>query len=155
MARHKRNKAYVDKAVQYALAKRVVLHWLVFAFAALSITAVLQFLTVNPFQSWSQLVSSVTSQYGLFLLVLFVLVPAFVWDTIKLSNRFAGPMLRFRGAVSDLAEGRPTKPIEFRTNDFWGDLATDLNRVIRRMEEETRSDADDQVDEPLVGASES
>jgi hypothetical protein len=154
MARHKRSKAYVDKSVQYALAKRVVLHWVLFVFAAVAITSVLQFLTENPFQSWSELARSVINRYGLFLLVLFVMVPAFVWDTVKLSHRFAGPMLRFRVAVSDLADGRKCKPIEFRTNDFWGDLAADFNRIITRTENLGHHTADQDTDS-LVGAPES
>jgi len=150
MPRKKRTKAYVDTKVQFALAKRIVLHWVTFVAVAVGITFVLHFLTENPFQTWSEASSEMWSRHGMFFLVLLVMLPAFVWDTIKLSNRFAGPMLRFRAAVKSLASGEPCEPIEFRGDDFWCDLARDFNKVVDRIPDDWNAEKE----EPLVGAGE-
>ena len=60
------------------------------------------------------------------------LIPAFVWDTLKLTNRFAGPISRLRGALADASAGRATTPLQFRTNDYWKEIAQNFNCVMER-----------------------
>jgi hypothetical protein len=55
-------------------------------------------------------------------------VPVYVWDLVKLSHRFAGPMLRLRRILKDLAAGRRASHLRFRPNDFWQETAIDFNR---------------------------
>jgi hypothetical protein len=64
------------------------------------------------------------------LIVAFSLVPLFIWDAIGLSNRFAGPIIRVRRTLSDLADGKSPQLVEFRSGDFWQTLASDLNRLL-------------------------
>ena len=47
-----------------------------------------------------------------------MLLPVFLRDTLKLSNRFAGPMYRLRTGLKGLTESQPIAPIQFRTGDF-------------------------------------
>jgi hypothetical protein len=61
--------------------------------------------------------------------VMFVLLPVFVRDTMKLSNRFAGPMFRLRTVLSEMAGGEKGRTIKFRTGDFWHQAANDFNVV--------------------------
>jgi len=61
-------------------------------------------------------------------------LPFCVGDILRLSNRFAGPMLRFRRAVQDLGRGAHVEPIRFRDGDFWQDLATDFNVLVERVQ---------------------
>ena len=64
-----------------------------------------------------------------FVLVSLALVPVFIWDSFKLSNRFAGPIVQVRRALAQIADGQTPKAIEFRQGDFWKSLANDLNRA--------------------------
>ena len=61
--------------------------------------------------------------------VMLVISPVFIFDSMKLSNRFVGPMISFRGALKQLANGEDPDPINFRQNDFWKELTNDLNRI--------------------------
>ena len=69
------------------------------------------------------------------------LAPMFIYDTVKLSNRFAGPVLRIRRAARQLADGEIPKKSKLRDGDFWKDLASDFNGVIDRVETLTEKEA--------------
>ena len=51
---------------------------------------------------------------------------------MKLSNRFAGPVMRLRESINSLAQGEPVKELTFRDNDFWRELSEDFNRIAQR-----------------------
>ena len=63
------------------------------------------------------------------LAVLMLLMPIFLRDTLKLSNRFAGPMFRLRTALKTMSSGQVPGPIKFREGDFWLEAADDFNTV--------------------------
>ena len=87
-------------------------------------------LLANPFAPFSEHFSSIWNNQGPFALIIVVLLPIFVYDTIKLSNRFAGPVLRLRRVMRDIAEGKPAEKLTFRDNDFWQGMANDFNALI-------------------------
>jgi len=76
----------------------------------------------------------VVGRYLLIVLVMAALLPAFVLDTVRLSNRFAGPMFRIRKAFRSTAAGEPFEPLVFRKGDFWKELADDYNRMMVDVE---------------------
>jgi hypothetical protein len=55
-------------------------------------------------------------------------------DVLRFSNRFVGPVFRTRMALKELAIGRPVEPLQFRDDDYWRDLARDLNAVSQQVE---------------------
>lgn len=65
--------------------------------------------------------------------VMLILMPIFLRDTLKLSNRFAGPMYRLRTVLAEMAEGKEGSKIKFRTGDFWQPTAGDFNVVLDQM----------------------
>lgn len=83
----------------------------------------------TPTDPWATTFSLAWQRFIPFVIVSISLVPVFVWDAIKLSNRFAGPIVRVRHALAQIADGQSPKPIEFRNGDFWKSLAVDLNRA--------------------------
>jgi hypothetical protein len=70
---------------------------------------------------------------GPFLLVMVFLLPMFVLDTIKFSNRFAGPIYRLRRTIKEVAAGAAPRHLKFRDFDFWKGLAEDYNKMIDRL----------------------
>lgn len=60
---------------------------------------------------------------------LMLLGPLVVYDLLRVSNRFAGPILRLRRGMNALAEGQDAGPIRFRRDDHWHDLAAVFNRI--------------------------
>ncbi|MEM1063499.1 MAG: hypothetical protein AAGJ97_14335 [Planctomycetota bacterium] len=136
----------VDRPVQGALARRLTTHWALFVSLAVGLTLAISAIT-DPFRPLSAHLATAWQTYGPLLLVLASLVPVFVWDSIKLSHRFAGPMKRFRNVTETLAAGQTPKPIALRRGDFWNDYAESLNGVIARVEELERRLGDAAVEE--------
>ena len=81
--------------------------------------------------------------FGPALVASFILLPLVVYDIIRTSNRFTGPLLRLRRSMRALAAGEQVKEIRFRDGDFWQDLAEDFNAVARRVQNDGGSGGDD------------
>ena len=128
-----RKKLFVDPVVQGAILRRLFLHW---AYAMLAGTLVLLLLSVFMNGVDRPLVyhlSSMWENYGILLIIMVCLFPAFAYDSIKLSNRFAGPIFAMRMAIKTLADGGTIPELTCRKGDFWTEMATDLNRLAARM----------------------
>ena len=138
----RRKKHFIDSCVQGALARRIIVHWLLFLAVGSLVAFILQVLS-NPFRPLSAHVQDMWYTHGPFLLVLVFLLPVFVVDTIKLSHRFAGPIYALRRAIREVAAGEKPRRIKFRKRDFWHDLASDYNAMLvylRVLEDESKSD---------------
>lgn len=125
-----RKKQFVDRPVQGSILVHIVAHWILFLITTAAFLAFVEMLVSGPHDVGKDLVP----RYGPFVLAVLALAPIFIYDMGKLTNRFAGPMLRIRRAMKDLAEGREVAPIKFRDRDFWQELAFDFNRVVERLE---------------------
>lgn len=133
--KQKRKIFLVDRAVQGGLAKRLCLHWAVF-FAVLII---IQFWTsriLNPFMPFNELLKEMMQTNQLFMLSLILLLPSFVYDAVKVSNRFAGPIVRMRRELERAAETGEFKKISFRKGDFWESMADAYNKMIDRAKKD-------------------
>jgi hypothetical protein len=133
MNQPRRQKKYIDACVQGALARRIILHWLVFLAVGSFVAFVLQVLS-NPFRPLSAHAQDMWWTHGPFLLVLAFLLPVFVVDTIKLSHRFAGPIYALRRALREIAQGEKPRRLKFRKHDFWHALADEYNAVLVKFD---------------------
>jgi signal transduction histidine kinase len=126
----RRSRKLIDYEVQTSLVVRLCVHWVLFMLA----TAIAMFLWVRlieaPVDTMAEIVSKFNSIFIPMFIVAVLLLPVFVLDAVKLSNRFTGPIFRLRRTLATLAEGKPVRPLEFRSNDFWRALANDFNRVV-------------------------
>ncbi len=125
-----RRKHFTDRAVQGALVLHVVGNWLVFLFTVAVFLLLIEMFNNGPREA----LQAAMHRHAPSLWAVVLLAPIFLWDLIKLSNRFAGPMVRLRREMRNLAAGRPVKPLHFRSRDFWKDLAADFNRIAERMQ---------------------
>ena len=66
-----------------------------------------------------------------------LLLPGVIFDLVRLSNRFAGPMFRLRRSMHDLAQGKPVDAVHFRHGDFWQEFADDFNTIAAGQEQRT------------------
>lgn len=135
--KNNRKTEYIDPEVQGALARRLILQWMLFVAVAAVLTVGLKWMS-DPFAPLGQTFSEAWWTYGPVLMVLACLVPVFIFDAIKLSNRFTGPVFRLRQVTKQLADGELPKEVEFRGADFWKDLAADFNRVVDRLAEQEK-----------------
>lgn len=129
-----RKRLMIDPTVQWAVARRVALHWFGFFAVLLSVNSLIGMLLNIPEKPMAdsaiEAVQNQTPQIFIMLLIL----PIFLRDTIRLSNKFAGPMYRLRLGLAALAEGKQQGVMKFRTSDFWQDVAERFNSVRERME---------------------
>jgi len=68
------------------------------------------------------------------LLMSMAILPVVVWDAIRFSHRFAGPIFRVRRELNRHAQGERIRPLQFRPGDFWKDLAVQINVLLNRVE---------------------
>lgn len=127
-----RKKTFVDSQVQGALVRRLILHWLAF-FATASIVTFMLHVLSNPLVPLKTHIEELWWTQGPFLVVMVFLLPMFVFDTIKLSHRFAGPIYRLRQTIRKIADGGTVPKLKFRDFDFWQGLAEDFNNMIDRL----------------------
>jgi hypothetical protein len=122
-----RKRFLVDPEVQYALIRRTLMHWSVAMLTWMAIGVIVHLTYASDGSSLQEAIAaSFTVQIPL-LCVLFMLMPIYVWDMIKLSHRFVGPMHRLRTVFRDLANGGRAPRIRLRAGDFWHEAAEDFN----------------------------
>ena len=130
----KRKKAWVDPEVQGGILRKVAIHWVLF-FICNTIALVIWIrLFEQPDVAWGQTFADTLRRFLPFFVITAALIPAFVLDTLKLTNRFAGPVMRLRSALADAKNGKPVPKLQFRDSDFWKQLADDFNSVMNRVE---------------------
>ncbi len=123
----------VENQVQGALGWRIAAHWFVFLGMSVSVTCSLQMLgNFEQADIWSRLETAMLSQVGS-IVVLLALLPWFVHDSLKLSNRFAGPMVRLQKSIVELTNQHDTPPVVFRSGDFWQEIANNFNELRMRV----------------------
>jgi hypothetical protein len=133
MSQRKRRELLVDAKVQRALVARAAKYWL---YCQLSIALMLVCwvaVTDRP-ESSSDLFARAWRCCGPALIASVLLLPIVLADAIRLTNRFAEPMVRMRTAMKQFADGDAVGPVHFRKGDFWHDFAEDLDQVIARAE---------------------
>lgn len=128
MNEKKRRKEFVDKAVQGALVRRLITHWFAFIIVSLALGTTLQALT-DPFRPLAEHFGAFVQTNICFIISIACMTPVFLYDAVRLSNRFAGPVYRLRLAMAEMNKGIRPKPLKFRPTDFWQDLAKEFNQV--------------------------
>ncbi len=129
----KRKKFLVEKQVQGALGWRIAAHWLVFLGLSIFVTCSLQMLgSFEQGSLWNSFEKALLGQVGS-IAVLLALLHWFIHDSLKLSNRFAGPMVRLQKSIVELTNSSETLPVTFRSQDFWQDIAVDFNNLQMRV----------------------
>ena len=129
-----RKRFFVDYRVQGALIVRVVLYWLM---CLLTMTLLLLGwgMIADPVRPLNAHLTELWALHGPAAVASLLLLPAVIFDLVRVSNRFAGPMFRLRRSMHDLAQGKPVAAVHFRHGDFWQEFADDFNTIAARAEE--------------------
>lgn len=126
-----RTQTVVDRDVQYGVVKKIAVHWLAF-FLCNTIALVIWIrLFEQPDTTWENTLVDGFQRYLPFFVISLALIPAFVLDTLKLTNRFAGPITRLRMEINNAAAGRPVSLLHFRSNDYWREIADGFNNLVK------------------------
>ena len=135
----RRSTHYIDREVQGGLLRKIMIHW--FILLAANTVALLMWvrLVEHPHSTWSTTFEECFFRYMPVYLISASLLPAFLWDTTRLTNRFAGPIRRLRQALSEAAQGADVQPLNFRNDDYWKEIANDFNKLISTRETHSAS----------------
>lgn len=129
----KRRKLLVEHQVQGALGFRIAGHWLVFLIATISVTTALRVIGNMDHVSNLEIAALALREQAVSIVVVLALLPWFIHDALKLSNRFAGPIVRLRSALRQLSGDESVAPIKFREGDFWAEVAGEYNQLRTRV----------------------
>jgi hypothetical protein len=129
-----RNRLLVDPAVQYSIGLRIVLHWFLFICSLVMSSVAIRIITLAGDVPFSDALTIAVKAQIPVIVIAVLLIPVFLRDTLRLSNRFAGPMFRLRHAIENLKNGNENSPLVFRKNDFWQPVASDFNLVVNEVE---------------------
>ncbi|QDU88136.1 hypothetical protein Pla175_15070 [Pirellulimonas nuda] len=149
-----RARLLVDRKLQGALLCRVVTYWCV-CVAAMMLLAGVQAALSSREAGWPLVINRAMLAFGPSLIAAMVLLPLVLYDALRFSLSFAGPMRRLRSEARRLADGERVAPITFRGGDYWFELAGEFNRIsaeLSRLREEQSSHA--APAEPSPGAAE-
>ncbi len=131
----KRSRILVDPTVQWSIAGRIASHWLLLLTCLITINMMVGVLTSVGQTSFADAIKRAAMLETRTLGVMLLLMPVFLRDTLKLSNRFAGPMYRLRMALKSMTRDEDPGNIKFRNGDFWLDAADDFNTVRSKYEQ--------------------
>lgn len=149
-----RKKLYVNREVQGTLILRSILHWF-FYMCAILLTVVVFTVIRDPSELAIKLVFESFIYFSPAIIASVILLPLFVWDILKASNKVAGPIHRLRNEMAALAAGNDVKELRFRDGDHWTELADEFNVLAKELmaERKARAEAEaacDQVSEPAT-----
>jgi hypothetical protein len=117
---------------------RVVVYWF-FCLLSIALMLVCWKAMTGPSRRFIDLAAEIFDEYGPALSASLIVLPVVMMDVLRMSNRFAGPVFRLRGALREIAEGRPVQPLNFRDDDFWGELGVEFNHAMARLARESNS----------------
>ncbi len=127
-----RRQVFVDTTLQGALLSRCVFYWCM-CLAAVFVSLLCWDAFIGPTQLFSARVEQTWFRYAPALLFVAALTPIMAFDFLRVSNRFAGPMIRLRRTMRDLGQGERVEPVVLRRSDFWREFSDEFNAVILRM----------------------
>jgi hypothetical protein len=138
----RRTSSFADWEVQSFLVFRLCVHWALFLTAiAIGVLFWIK-LCSDPTLTWQETQTQFMASFMPVLITSLAVLPVFILDSVRLSNRFTGPIFRLRKTLSNLNEGQQEVALEFRENDFWKSLAKDFNAVVGLKETATDSKSD-------------
>ena len=145
-----RKKYFVDPAVQGAIVRRLLLHWGYAMLTGCFCLLMLQVFTAGSTLSLGEHLGMFFERYSLLFATMILTLPLFIYDSLRLSHRFVGPMIAVRLALKKLAAGGSVPEITFRQGDFWPEIADDINTLARRIGEQNAIDPAAQATDAAV-----
>lgn len=129
----RRRRYFVDSQVQGALVRQIAKYWI---WTSITFALVVLVYRVTPVLLSGRATAAEHFWFHLspLLLASSVVFPLIIFSAVRFSNRFVGPVLRFRRALQELADGKTPQDITLRKNDYWTDMAENINRLARERE---------------------
>ena len=132
----RRQRLFTDRQLQGTLLAHTAIYWFYCLFSVTLIAVCWIVFTQQP-DSSSDLFNQLWLSCGPALLGSVLLLPLVLLDCLRLTSRFAGPMVRFQRAMRELAREGATAEVKLRDGDYWREFADDFNIVVKKLQGET------------------
>ena len=149
-----RKKLFVSMPIQGRILAQLVAYWAVYhvvLWHGLFLYRYFQFkadLLTNEFQvPFHEFYSQFVLQHYPVAICAVLLFPIVFWDTLKISHRVAGPLVRFRNEFRRLARGERVQPVELRNGDLLTEFSIAFNEFVESMEKRGWKFPDQEVSE--------
>jgi hypothetical protein len=138
----KRRKFLIDRPVQLGMVFRMLGQWMAFLMAVVCALPLFRAIVLGDIATpLNERLHTAGVDSAIVLVVFLLLLPYFVYDSFKMTNRFAGPMYRLHQTIKSLAAGESATPLKFRDGDYWQEVAQDFNAMVERLGEEKSPEA--------------
>lgn len=139
MTSQRRFRLFADTKIQGGLCIRIIFYWVLCQVAFT--TVVLFGAALSSVVGTQGDAASTWLLVGPALAVSTLLLPVAMFDMLVYSNKFAGPLLRFRRNFHQLATGQEVRPLHFRDGDLLCDLSRDFNLIREQQLESGAAEA--------------
>lgn len=129
----RRKQIFVDPRVQGAILERAIMYCLLCMFV-IAIMTYLWELFQHPERPVTEVFALLWQRYAPTLVGTLFLLPFILYDVVRVSNRFVGPMQRLRRGMMQLASGEKVGNLRFRRQDFWPEMAETFNQMAARVD---------------------
>jgi hypothetical protein len=130
---NRRERLFVDPSVQGMLLKRVVAYWFLAIFAIALLICFQVYLAGGTLSTFFKL-QQVLTQFEPALIAALCILPVIMLDCLRVTSKFAGPLVRLRREMRNLADGKSVDPVLFRKNDLYYELTDEFNRLVKYVE---------------------
>lgn len=129
-----RKRVWID-TFQTRSVRRILAYLVIYLFVLGNLLFIWRLLNEGPGDPLEQYFRSF-ADHAPAVVCLVVLMPILAWDTVKFSHRLVGPVVRFRRAMQEIAEGQPIRPIKLREGDFLTEMRDDFNRMLETLQKQ-------------------
>jgi hypothetical protein len=133
----RRTRLWVDPAFQSRLLVRMGLYFLLYLLMAWHVGFVVEVLqhvaTETPNQTIDELYAEFFWKQKPLLLAMVIVLPLFLRDLTKFSHRVAGPLVRCRQLMRDMASGKPVPEFKPRKHDLMPEFFQAFAALIKEL----------------------
>jgi hypothetical protein len=127
-----RNQLLIDESVQGALLRRTALYCGCSAVYFITILIFTESIT-TPDQTILQSLLHNLNEIVYWAPGLMLMSPIVLYDLLRVTNRFAGPVFRLQREMQRLIDCESTSPLTFRERDYWMEMAVAFNKIRDEM----------------------
>ena len=139
MSNNQRKRVVVDQQLQSQLARRIVTYWCLTWLLVFTLPILVRMFSENvPFQ---QLATQIIADFWFPIVMSVFMIPIVVWDSIRFSNRVAGPIYRITKTIRELAGQAPVRTLKIRQNDFCHDVVDAVNVLVDQHQQRNADDS--------------
>jgi hypothetical protein len=144
--KHHRKRLFVDSAFQGRLLVRLVCYWAIYHVALWHLLFLFHMMSaamshdpIVPAKSIGTLYREFAVHHTGIIVCFLVMLPILGRDLLKFSHRLAGPLVRFRNTMQQMADGKPVEPVTLRKHDLPSHFLSVFNKMVTVWNERATS----------------